>query len=142
MILRTDQKVVCEVQGKLFEMALSKGYDCRQFIELFMNSRIAMDLDLVFNKYQWMGEEYLMEEFCDEATDIPKAGITYSREMMYWCGYIYRYWHYYTDETSAEIYKTANAEMMNMCWPAYHTLDVEFAIDRIRENREINDERR
>ena len=36
MKLRTDQKVVCEVQGKLFELALANEYDGPAFIEAFM----------------------------------------------------------------------------------------------------------
>ena len=50
-------------------------------------------------------------------------------EVMYWSGYTYRYWHYYTGECSNEIYKAADAETMNECWPGFHTLDVEMAID-------------
>ena len=133
MKLRTDQKVVCEVQGKLFELALAKGYDGLKFIETFMNSKVAADMDLTFNKYQWMGEEYLLEELCDEVGELPAKEKEYNPEMMYWCGHIYRYWHYYTGETSKEIYSIVDAETMNMCWYGYHTLDEEFAIDRLKE---------
>lgn len=40
---------------------------------------------------------------------------------------------YYTKETSREIYKTADAEMMNNCWLGFHTLDVEMAIEDLKE---------
>lgn len=52
---------------------------------------------------------------------------------MYWTGYTYRYWHYYTEETSHEIYKTADAKTMNECWLGFHTFDVEMAIDDLKE---------
>ena len=52
---------------------------------------------------------------------------------MYWAGYIYRYWHYYTNESSREIYKIADARTMNECWLGLHTLDVEMAIDNLKE---------
>ena len=133
MKLRTDQQVVCEVQGRLFELAQTSGCDGLAFIELFMNSRVAADLDLIFNRNQWMGEEYLLEELQDETGGLPKGEKDCSPEMLYWCGYIYRYWHYYTGETSRDIYRIADAHTMSMCWPAYHTLDVEMAIDRLKE---------
>ena len=52
---------------------------------------------------------------------------------MYWAGYTYRYWHFYTQESSKEIYAAADADMMNECWLGFHTLDVEMAIDDLKE---------
>ena len=52
---------------------------------------------------------------------------------MYRTGYIYRYWHYYTGESSKDIYKIADAKTMNECWLSFHTLDVEMAIDNLKE---------
>lgn len=52
---------------------------------------------------------------------------------MYWTGYTYRYWNCYTGEYSREIYKTADAKTMNECWLCFHTLDVEMAIDDLKE---------
>lgn len=86
-----------------------------------------------FDRYQWAGEEYLLDELLDETGGIFKTGVLYDREIMYWCGYIYRYWHYYTGESSKEIYRIADAERMHRCWLAYHTLDVEMAIDDLRQ---------
>lgn len=54
-------------------------------------------------------------------------------EVMYWTGYVYRYWHYDTNETSKEIYEVADAEMMKDCWLGFHTLDVLVAIGNLKE---------
>ena len=64
---------------------------------------------------------------------LKKAGVIYSTEVMYWAGYTYRYWHYYTGESSRDIYKMAGAETMSECWLGFHTLDVEMAIDDLKE---------
>lgn len=128
-----DKRQLCDIQGRLFELALKNGYDCPLFIETFMNSRAAAALDDVYDRLQWAGEEYILEELNEEAGGLKKAGRIYSREVMYWTGYTYRYWHYYTKETSSEIYKTADAEMMNNCWLGFHTLDVEMAIEDLKE---------
>lgn len=64
---------------------------------------------------------------------LKKTSITYSSEVMYWIGYTYRYWHYYTGEYSHEIYKIADAKTMNGCWLGFHTFDVEMAIDDLKE---------
>ena len=128
-----EKRQLCDIQGRLFELALKNGLDCPSFIEIFMNSRAAAALDDVYDRLQWAGEEYILEELNDEAGGLKKAGTVYSAEVMYWTGYIYRYWHYYTNEYSRDIYKVADAGMMNECWLGFHTFDVEMAIDDLRE---------
>ena len=71
--------------------------------------------------------------FLEEIGGLKKAGTAFPREVMYWAGYTYRYWCYYTAESSQDIYQTANAQTMKQCWPGFHTLDVEMAIDDLKE---------
>ena len=131
--LSLDKRQLCDIQGRLFELALKNDYDCPQFIETFMNSQAAVSLDDTYDRLQWAGEEYILEELEDEAKGPKKAGTIYDREVMYWAGYVYRYWHYYTNETSREIYQIADAKTMNDCWLGFHTLDVELAIEDLKE---------
>lgn len=128
-----EKRQLCDIQGRLFELALKQGYDCPLFIEAFMNSHVAASLDDVYDRLQWAGEEYILEELNEEVHGLKEAGTVYSAEVMYWAGYTYRYWHYYTNEPSREIYKIADAETMNECWLGFHTLDVEMAIDDLKE---------
>ena len=128
-----EKRQLCDIQGRLFELAQKAGLDCPLFIECFMNSKAAQALDDVYDRLQWAGEEYILEELDDEVGGLKKAGTMYSSEVMYWIGYIYRYWHYYTGEYSYEIYKIADAGTMNECWPGFHTFDVEMAIDDLKE---------
>lgn len=131
--LDTQKRQLCDIQGRLFELAWKGGLDCPAFIETFMNSRAAAALDEAYDRLQWAGEEYILAELYDEAEGLKKAGAVYDREVMYWTGYVYRYWHYYTGECSREIYRTADAERMNESWLGFHTLDVEMAIDDLKE---------
>ena len=131
--LRLDQRQLCDIQGRLFELAAKHRYDCPSFIQFFMNSRAAAALDDTYDRLQWAGEEYILEELEEESGGLPKAGTLYSNEVMYWTGYTYRYWHYYTGESSRAIFQTAGAEIMNSCWLGFHTLDVEMAIDDLKE---------
>lgn len=130
--LTLEKRQLCDIQGRLFELALAGGLDCPSFIESFMNSKAAAALDDVYDRLQWAGEEYILEELHDEVHGLKKAGISYSTDVMYWTGYTYRYWHYYTKETSRAIYQIADAKTMNDCWLGFHTLDVEMAIDNLK----------
>lgn len=131
--LTLEKRQLCDIQGRLFELALKNGYDCPMFIESFMNSRAAAALDDVYDRLQWAGEEYILEELNDETGGLKKAGSVFNREVMYWTGYIYRYWHYYTGQCSREIYRIADAGTMNECWLGFHTLDAVIAIDDLIE---------
>lgn len=128
-----EKRQLCDIQGRLFELALQNGLDCPVFIETFMNSRVAACLDDTYDRLQWAGEEYILEELDEEAGGLKKAGIVFEREVMYWVGYTYRYWHYYTNESSCQIYKIADAKRMDESWLGFHTLDVEMAIDDLRD---------
>lgn len=131
--LSLEKRQLCDIQGRLFELALKSGYDCPAFIEAFMNSRAAAALDDTYDRLQWAGEEYILEELNDEVCGLEKAGRIYPVEVMYWIGYTYRYWHFYTNESSEKIYATADAQTMNECWLGFHTLDVEMAVDDLKE---------
>ena len=89
-------------------------------IEKFMNSHTAAALDETYDRLQWAGEEYLPEKLNEEVGGLKKGGITY------------RYWHYYTGESSKEMYATANTEKTAAVYLGFHTLDVEMAIDRLK----------
>ena len=82
---------------------------------------------------QWAGEEYLLEEFADECPEVKKDGIQYKKEVMYWAGYVYRYWHYVTGESSREIYRQAPAKTMNVNYLMFHTMDPEMAVEDLKE---------
>lgn len=131
--LNKQQFGLCDIQGRLFELALRSGYDCKDFIEKFMNSKTAAALDEPYDRLQWAGEEYILEELNEEVGGLKKAGITYHNEVMYWSGYTYRYWRYYTGESSKKIYTIADAETMEQTYLGYHTLSTEMAIDRLKE---------
>ena len=63
-----ERLLISAIQGRLFELALKTGLDCPAFIESFMNSKTAAALDDVYDRLQWAGEEYILEELDDEAS--------------------------------------------------------------------------
>ncbi len=125
---------LCDIQGRLFELFLSTDYDAESLVKAFMNSELAKNLDSEYNRMQWAGEEYLLEELiatCKDKFTIKKESV--SKEVLFWMGYVYRYWHFYTKEDSAKIYKQASFETMNVNYLMFHTMDVEVAIDDLKE---------
>lgn len=133
MTLDTLHLQFCDIQGRLFALSAKDGYDSEPFIRTFMESPTAAHFDLPYDRSQWMGEEYLLEEVVEAAGYLPHGGEVYDAETLYWIGYAYRYWHILTGDSSATIYSIADAEKMRHVYPAFHTLDVEDAIARLVE---------
>lgn len=138
MDLKWHETQLCDIQGRLFENSLKENLDSRQFIDGFMNSHSAAHLDEVYNRLQWMGEEYILEELMDTEPGLFQSEKLYSQDVMYWMGWLYRFWHFITGETSKEIVRQAGPERMKACWAGFHTLDPEMAIERLKELHEQN----
>lgn len=125
---------LCDIQGRLFKLFTCCGYDAESLVKEFMTSDLARDLDSEYNRMQWAGEEYLLEELLATCKEKLTAKIKdVSKEALFWMGYIYRYWHFYTGEESSKIYKQASFDTMNTNYLMFHTLDAEVAIENLKE---------
>ena len=128
------QLKLCDIQGRLFELSAEKKYNSAAFIKAFMMSDTAKELDSKYNRMQWAGEEYLLEEVASVAGEsLTRNGEIFSADVRYWIGYIYRYWHYYNGEDSAKIYKQAPAQTMKRNYMIFHTMDPVLAIEDLKE---------
>ena len=128
------QLKLCDIQGRLFELSAKKKYDSASFVKAFMMSDTVKALDSKYNRMQWAGEEYLFEEVVTAAgEDLTAGGEIFSEDVLYWIGYIYRYWHYYSGEDSVKIYKQASVETMKRNYMIFHTMDPILAIEDLKE---------
>jgi len=76
----------------------------------------------------------LFDEVIEMAGDIFKENDeVYSSECIYWIGYIYRYWHYYTNESSKEIYKQALVKIMKQNYEKFYMMTPEEVIELLKE---------
>lgn len=127
------QLKLCDIQGRLFELFCDTEYDEKSLVKAFMNSELAQNLDSEYNRMQWAGEEYLLEEListCKHKLVLKRENL--SKDVLYWIGYVYRYWHFYKGEESRKIYNQAPFETMIVNYLMFHTMDVELAIDDLK----------
>ena len=123
---------LCDIQGRLFELSAKKGYDSSTFVRAFMLSETAKALDSKYNRMQWAGEEYLLDEVASEC-ELATGGAAFSPDVLYWIGYLYRCWHYYTGESSSKIYRQAPVQTMKRNYLMFHTMDPVLAIEDLKE---------
>ena len=58
---------LCDIQGRLFKLSAWRGISSVEFVKVFMKSATAKALDSIYNRMQWAGEEYLLEEVIEAA---------------------------------------------------------------------------
>ncbi len=119
---------LCDIQGRLFANSAKEGYDSKEFVKAYMCSDVAKKMDSSYSRMHWAGEEYLLEEIADEAS-LQVGGKQYSQESLFWMGYIYRYWHFLTGDSSKKIVKIAPAAVMERNYLMFHTMDPEMAVE-------------
>lgn len=130
MQLNHFQLQQCKIQAKLFALAYGSGYDPRAFVTAFMNSAAAEGLDADYDRMQWAGEEYILQEVVESA-DLTKTSSPdeVSAEALFWAGYLYRYWHFLTGESSRQIYAQASIDVLLDVYPGMHALSPEMAVE-------------
>lgn len=130
-----------EENAELFERAVKHGYSLEAFITAFMLSDAAFRLDMPLNQYRWEGTQGLWEDFIDEcemkSVPLPQADPPESSapglygEIAYWCGCVYREWHFrdglWSEEMSEKL--PAGVLMSDYGWGAY---DVHRGLARIQ----------
>lgn len=131
------QLKLCDIQGRLFELSGEKQLPSASFIRVFMTSAVAKELDSRYNRAQWMGEEYLLEEIRSAYSDaLSGVGEVFAKDVLYWIGYVYRFWHYYTGEDSSRILRQAPIDRMKRNFMMFHTMDPALAIEKLKEIHE------
>ena len=108
--LNSFERQICDIQGRLFERSVKKGLDSADFMEKFMNSKTCESLDLPYDRLQWAGEEYILEDLLEETTVKP-FGERYGNEELFWAGYLYRYWQFERNPPAAKKARRLNSGM-------------------------------
>lgn len=116
-------------QARLFSQSIDsyKG-SSKSFVKTFMNSISCENVDRTL--------DFSIDEIIFELDNykLPKIGKhKFHYDVMYWIGYIYRYWSYVYEEKSKTIYKIINCGELAKLYEPYHTLDPSNVIERILE---------
>ena len=126
---------LCQLQAKLFEASFDYAdYSSPIFIRRFMFSSIAKTFDN--NTYLLLSNstDEIFEELDEEYGKITYGKDKYTKDQLYWVGYIYRCFAIIYNLSSKQIYKLLNAREIIKYYNIYHTFDAVDAVKRIAEN--------
>lgn len=127
--------VLCRMQANLF-MHFMDYENCSPsvFIRRFMNSDLAKRFDNLEIVLERSSNASLTREIDEQ------YGPTYfgnpnkiDPEVLYWTGYVYRYWSFTREISSKSLYNIVKPEILFERYPIYHSFGLDYLIDRITE---------
>lgn len=129
--------IYSDMSGQLFQLSVKKGYDSVKFAEIALTTFYGHMVYDDLRANEWLADTYLMSGYEREFKEKLVKGNTYSLDIMYFCGYLYRYWGITEDIPINEVYKLAPIEWLASNYEFYHTQGEEYIIKDIKRKRGI-----
>lgn len=131
--------LLCSIQGDLFEKSVSFSSTSSEiFYRRFMNSNVVCELDNLSFLDDTKSIEDIFLDLDKQYGTSNYGSIKYNKDIMFWCGYVLRYFAYTYELSSKQIYKLLPLKYVASSFNAYHTLDSEEAINRLLEAKNIS----
>lgn len=132
--------LLCEYQGKLFEKSVELNCSSPVFIRRFFYSEELEYLD--DNNSAWISLDV-----CEGIRNIEKqfgkfnyGKNKYSKDTMFWMGYMYRYISYTRDVSTRVIMKLFNHKLMNEVFYSFHTQSPEWCVRSLLEINNLTED--
>ena len=133
-----DGLLLCKLQAETFENSIDKMDTSSEiFIRRFMKSEIAKRLDNESVLASNIQANDILELINEEYGISNYGSVKYTRNEIYWIGYIYRYFVSTYEMSSAQVYKIVKPKELRGLFLPYHTMDPAQAIERILEAKEM-----
>ena len=133
-----DGLLLCKLQAKVFENSIDKMETSSEiFIRRFMKSEVTKRLDNESVLESNIQANDILELINEEYGISNYGSVKYSRNEMYWIGYIYRYFAFTYEMSSTQVYKIVKPKELRGLFLPYHTMDPAQAIERILEAKNM-----
>ena len=133
-----DGLLLCELQANAFEeSATSADVSSEIFIRRFMHSKMAVLMDQGYFLQLNLQPKDILERIEEQYGHSNYGSVKYSKNELFWIGYLYRYYSYTYDLSSVQVYKTIKPKELRGLYLPYHSLDPAQAIERILESKHL-----
>ena len=134
-----DGLLLCDLQGNTFELSLELTATSSEiFMRRFMYSKVVKMIDNESVLQMNMQPKDIIKQIEEEYKESKYGSVKYTKNEMYWIGYLYRYFSYTYELPSTRVYKIVKPKELRGLFLPYHTLSIEQAIERILEAKGIN----
>ena len=123
-----------QLQAELFELSISKAaFSSPMFIRRFMSNDIAKQFTDLSYLIGGRSNESIIEELNVKYKPTTKSPL-YTKNEMYWIGYIYAALCFLYSINPKSVYKLLPPKKIRSYYNIYHTFDIEQAAERMMEN--------
>lgn len=128
-----DGLLLAEYQGKLFEKSNELKCSTAIYLRRFLHSDLLKKLDTnnpsSLSLDVTEGTNSILEQFGDSEY----GKVKYSKNSLFWMGYMYRYISYTREQNTKFIMQLFDYKQMNDVYFAFHTQDPEWCIQSLLE---------
>ena len=133
-----DGLLLCDLQGNTFELSLELTATSSEiFMRRFMYSKVAKSLDNESVLQMNIQPKDIIKRIEEEYKESKYGSVKYTKNEMYWIGYLYRYFSYTYELPSTRVYKIVKPKELRGLFLPYHTLSIEQAIVGLLEAKGI-----
>lgn len=130
-----NERKLCQIQGKIFEESIEKVKSSSLiFIRRFMQSSLSKKFDDYSFLVMALDINDCFYEIENEYGVSSYGKIKYSKNEMFWIGYIYRAISIIYKLPSRKVFNLLNAKEIVKYYNIYHTFDVEQAVEKMMES--------
>ena len=131
---------IAEYQGKLFEQSVDR-YGCSSgiFIRRFLHSDLLKKLDENESVLLSLDVNEGLDEIEQQFGVSTYGKVKFSKEVMFWIGYMYRYISYTRDHKTPFLFKLFSYTQMMDLYYVYHTQDPEWCIKNLLELNNLDE---
>ncbi len=120
--------LLCSYQGKLFEKSYDLNCSSAIFLRRFINSHLLDEIDLNTTINKTLDEDEGIASIISQFGPIDYGKNKYSKESLFWMGYIYRYISYTRDISTRTLFSLFHHELLNAIYYPYHSQDPEVVV--------------
>ena len=132
--------LLAEYQAKLFEKSFELNCSSAIFLRRFLHSNLLKELDNENSALMSLdvneGIQSILKQFGDSSYGKEK----YSKNSLFWIGYMYRYIAYTREQSTAYIMKIFSHKQINEVYYSYHTQDPEWCIANLLEINNLSED--
>lgn len=127
--------MLASTQARIFERSVEEGVPSYFFIQQFVNSFDAYQLDTLGYLLSGSSETEIFLHISTKTKK--KKGTIYQKHVMHWMGFFYRYASYLTNLSSKELFKKISPKYLNAVYSLYHSVDILKAVKMVFEDVEF-----
>ena len=119
----------CDTIADLFVLSGKNGYDSDNFCEQVLTSEYGIDVITGKKDREYYDYHYMLEGF--EINLKLKRGASYDADVLWFAGYLYKFWVTFRGGEPKQIWKIAPISLINRQYGFYHTQGFDYVIDNL-----------